>query len=399
MRPLKLTISAFGAYADKCELDMSLLGNKGIYLISGNTGAGKTTIFDAITFALYGHTSGGIRENEMLRSKYADKNTPTFVEMTFSYNNESYTIRRNPEYLRPAKKGNGFVKEKAQAEFYPPNQQPITGIKEVNSAINELIGLDVNQFTQIAMIAQGEFLKLIHASTKERSDIFRKIFNTKPYQQLQEKLKERFNALKKDFLLIDNSIKQHIETIILPENMNYDFNPLMPKDCLVNLEQIINQDKNDLARKAIVSASSEKKGFECNKVINGISRNEGDDNNLWVSDGIGPNGEVIVLKLANESIIHQVRLTFDPNLSEERCISVSKAFIEKEPIGVATDLVKDYSILLFCNGVLVDSKDIYGNYQRLNVSDFASVYANEVRIIIKTTNGSSDARIFEIRIY
>ena len=83
MRPLKLTISAFGAYADKCELDMSLLGNKGIYLISGNTGAGKTTIFDAITFALYGHTSGGIRENEMLRSKYADKNTPTFVEMAF----------------------------------------------------------------------------------------------------------------------------------------------------------------------------------------------------------------------------------------------------------------------------------------------------------------------------
>lgn len=96
-------------------------------------------------------------------------------------------------------KRNGFVKEKAQAEFYLPNQQPITGIKEVNSAINELIGLDVNQFTQIAMIAQGEFLKLIHASTKERSDIFRKIFNTKPYQQLQEKLKERFNALKKIF--------------------------------------------------------------------------------------------------------------------------------------------------------------------------------------------------------
>lgn len=246
MRPLKLTISAFGAYADKCELDMSLLGNKGIYLISGNTGAGKTTIFDAITFALYGHTSGGIRENEMLRSKYADKNIPTFVEMIFSYNNELYTIRRNPEYLRPAKKGNGFVKEKAQAEFYPPNQQPITGIKEVNSAINELIGLDVNQFTQIAMIAQGEFLKLIHASTKERSDIFRKIFNTKPYQQLQEKLKERFNALKKDFLLINNSIKQYIETIILPENINYDFNPLMPKDCLINLEQIISQDKNDL---------------------------------------------------------------------------------------------------------------------------------------------------------
>lgn len=246
MRPLKLIISAFGTYANKCELDMNLLGNKGIYLISGNTGAGKTTIFDAITFALYGHTSGGIRENEMLRSKYADKNTPTFIEMTFLYNNKQYIIRRNPEYLRPAKKGNGFVKEKAQAEFYPPNQQPITGIKEVNSAINELIGLDINQFTQIAMIAQGEFLKLIHASTKERSDIFRKIFNTKPYQQLQEKLKERFNTLKKDFLLIDNSIKQYVETIMLPKNINYSFNPLMPKECLLKLTQIIDEDKNNL---------------------------------------------------------------------------------------------------------------------------------------------------------
>lgn len=124
MRPLKLTISAFGAYADKYELDMSLLGNKGIYLISGNTGAGKTTIFDAITFALYGHTSGGIRENEMLRSKYADKNTPTFVEMIFSYNNESYTIRRNPEYLRPAKKEMASSKKKLKQNFiHPINSQ------------------------------------------------------------------------------------------------------------------------------------------------------------------------------------------------------------------------------------------------------------------------------------
>ena len=124
MRPLKLTISAFGAYADKCELDMSLLGNKGIYLISGNTGAGKTTIFDAITFALYGHTSGGIRENEMLRSKYADKNTPTFVEMTFSYNNKSYTIRRNPEYFALQKKEMASSKKKLKQNFiHPINSQ------------------------------------------------------------------------------------------------------------------------------------------------------------------------------------------------------------------------------------------------------------------------------------
>lgn len=242
MRPIKLIMSAFGPYADKCEFNLSKLGQEGIYLITGDTGAGKTTIFDAITFALYGQTSGGIREQEMLRSKYADKNTPTFVEMIFSYKQQIYTIRRNPEYWRPAKKGTGMVKEKAQAEFYPPNKQPLTGIKEVNTAINELIGVDANQFTQIAMIAQGDFLKLIHASTKERSEIFRKIFNTKPYQQLQEKLKERFNRLKKDFLLIDNSIKQYLDNIILPENIEYEFNPLMPIECLTTLEQIITED-------------------------------------------------------------------------------------------------------------------------------------------------------------
>lgn len=242
MRPIKLIISAFGPYADKCELDLSKLGQEGIYLITGDTGAGKTTIFDAITFALYGQTSGGIREQEMLRSKYADKNTPTFVEMTFSYKQQIYTIRRNPEYWRPAKKGTGMVKEKAQAEFYPLDEQPLTGIKEVNTAINELIGVDANQFTQIAMIAQGDFLKLIHASTKERSEIFRKIFNTKPYQQLQEKLKEHFNHLKKDFLLIDNSIKQYLDNIILPENIEYEFNPLLPAECLTTLEQIITKD-------------------------------------------------------------------------------------------------------------------------------------------------------------
>ena len=139
----------------------------------------KPQFFDAITFALYGHTSGGIRENEMLRSKYADKKHTYICRNDIFHTTMSHTLFAVIlNIFALPKKEMAFVKEKAQAEFYPPNQQPITGIKEVNSAINELIGLDVNQFTQIAMIAQGEFLKLIHASTKERSDIFRKIFNT-----------------------------------------------------------------------------------------------------------------------------------------------------------------------------------------------------------------------------
>lgn len=246
MRPLKLTISAFGPYADVCTLDLDKLGEKGLYLITGDTGAGKTTIFDAITFALYGQASGNFRSVDMLRSKYANASTPTYVEMDFSYNQKKYTIKRNPEYLRPAKKGDGFVKEKASAIFISPDKkQPIIGSKNVNNAIIELIGLDANQFTQIAMIAQGEFLKLIYATTKERSEIFRRIFNTKPYQVLQDKIKERYNFLRNDFSSIDTSIKQHIENIIVPED-NLPQN-LLQSEYPSYLEQIISNDRKTFA--------------------------------------------------------------------------------------------------------------------------------------------------------
>lgn len=246
MRPLSLTMSAFGPYADACTLDLKTLGTQGLYLITGNTGAGKTTIFDAITFALYGQTSGGIRENEMLRSKYAKDTTPTFVELEFSYNQKNYTIRRSPEYLRKAKRGTGTTTQKAEVELTLPDGKIISKIKEVNDAILEIIGLDINQFRQIAMIAQGDFLHLIYATTKERSEIFRRIFNTKSYQLLQDKLKEQFSSLKKQFSLIDNSIKQYIETINLPENSSYTSEELqakLPSEVQIYLAQLITEAK------------------------------------------------------------------------------------------------------------------------------------------------------------
>lgn len=249
MRPLKLTMSAFGPYADICNLDLAKLGTQGLYLITGNTGAGKTTIFDAITFALYGQTSGGMRENEMLRSKYAKDTTPTYVELTFAYNKQNYTIRRNPEYLRKAKRGDGFTTQKAEVALTMPNNKVITKIKDVNETILEIIGLDINQFRQIAMIAQGDFLRLIYATTKERSDIFRRIFNTKAYQILQDKLKTRFSELKKQFSLIDSSIKQYIDTISLPDNAVYSLDELqqqMPSEVLIYLKQLISEAKQQI---------------------------------------------------------------------------------------------------------------------------------------------------------
>lgn len=246
MRPLSLTISAFGPYAGQCTLDLAQLGEKGLYLITGDTGAGKTTLFDAVTYALYGQASGGVRESDMLRSKYADAVAPTFVEMTFAYKGRNYTVRRSPEYMRPAKRGTGLVRQAPTAQLTLPDKDvPLTTVKEVNQAIVELLGLDVNQFRQIAMIAQGDFLRLIYASTPERSDILRRIFNTRPYKMLQERLSNEFRSLKRSFEDIQQSIAQYIEGIILPPDTaaQIDFSAMTYEQVLTCLEEIIARDK------------------------------------------------------------------------------------------------------------------------------------------------------------
>ena len=196
MRPLRLTLSAFGPYAAQTTLDLEKLGKGGLYLITGDTGAGKTTIFDAITYALYDHSSSGIREGSMLRCKYADDKTPTFVELEFEVHGVRYMVRRNPEYQRPKARGEGMTTEKADATLtYPDDRPPVTKAKDVTAAVQEIIGLDYNQFSQIVLIAQGQFTKLLNASTEERSRIFRKLFRTQRYAQLQERLQAEAAAL------------------------------------------------------------------------------------------------------------------------------------------------------------------------------------------------------------
>ena len=213
MRPRKLVISAFGPYAGRTELDMDRLGQGGLYLITGDTGAGKTTIFDAVAFALYGEASGANREPGMLRSKYADPDTPTFVELTFSYGNKVYTVRRNPEYERPAKRGGGTTIQKADAELTMPDGRVIAKVKDVNAAVREILGVDRNQFSQIAMIAQGDFLKLLLADTKERQGIFRELFQTGRYQVLQERLKDESGKLRDACAAEKASVEQYIRGI------------------------------------------------------------------------------------------------------------------------------------------------------------------------------------------
>ena len=213
MRPLLLTVSAFGPYAEKLTLDMSTLGEGGLYLITGDTGAGKTTVFDAITFALYGEASGTGRQTDCLRSKYAAPETPTFVELKFDYAGAVYTVRRNPEYTRPAKRGGGETTESADATFTRPDGSVVTKVKEVTRAVTELIGVDRNQFTQIAMIAQGDFLRLLLAPTAERSAVFRKIFRTENYGKLQDGIKSKFREINAELSELNRGLKQSASSV------------------------------------------------------------------------------------------------------------------------------------------------------------------------------------------
>ena len=218
MRPIMLKMSAFGPYAGCVTLPMEQLGKSGLYLITGDTGAGKTTIFDAITFALYGEASGENRESTMFRSKYAAPETPTEVELTFENLGKVYTVKRNPEYERAKTRGAGVTIQKPDALLTMPDGRVITKVKEVNAAVKEILGVYRSQFSQIAMIAQGDFLKLLFAETTERQKIFREIFQTGPYQVLQDKLKSASGDLARQCEEAGLSVRQYIEGILCAED-------------------------------------------------------------------------------------------------------------------------------------------------------------------------------------
>ncbi|MBE5765564.1 MAG: SMC family ATPase [Clostridiales bacterium] len=255
MRPISLTISAFGPYAAETQLDLSRLGERGLYLITGDTGAGKTTIFDAIAFALYGEASGDMREASMLRSKYAVPETPTFVELVFSCRGELYTVRRCPEYERPARRGGGTTLQRAEAELHYPDGRVVTRLKDVTEAVRNIIGVDRQQFAQTAMIAQGNFMKLLLAPTEERIHIFREIFNTQPYRILQNALKEDVSALSRTCEGLRASIRQYAMGIVCPENSAYQENiqkaqagEMLTEDILTLLEALLEADQSETER-------------------------------------------------------------------------------------------------------------------------------------------------------
>ena len=221
MKPVKLVMSAFGSYGGLCEIDFTYV-NRGIFLITGDTGAGKTTVFDAITYALFDETSGGRREGDMMRSQFAGEEVPTYVELTFSYGGQRYTVRRNPGYQRLSKRKNKdgeytYTTEAPSVELTLPDGTVFPGkARETNEKIREILGVDANQFTQIAMIAQGDFLKLLHAPSRERKEIFARIFDTRVYGQIQNRLKEQSKELYARLSENLTLMKHELESVTCP---------------------------------------------------------------------------------------------------------------------------------------------------------------------------------------
>lgn len=278
MRPLKLTMTGFGPYAERVELDLEQLGERGIYLITGDTGAGKTTIFDAITYALYGEPSGENRDPSMFRSKYAQPDTPTEVELEFSYGGKRYKVRRNPEYLRPAKRGGGTTVQRAEAELYLPDGRVVTKTHEVTGEITAIIGLDRSQFSQIAMIAQGDFLKLLLADTKSRQEIFRKIFQTRPYMLFQERLKQETATLQRQCEAARASVEQYVSGIqcepedpLYPHCQQAQAGEMLFADAVELVTTLIDQDGK---AEGICSTKLEQLDHQIQKVTAQLARGE-----------------------------------------------------------------------------------------------------------------------------
>lgn len=214
MKPIKLIMSAFGPYAGEVPaIDFTEFEDKGLFLISGDTGAGKTTIFDAICFALYGKVSGSYRDTKNLRSEYAKDSIETFVDFYFTHQGKEYHVWRRPGYEKKKKYSSGTTPVNEKAVFYSGDSVPIEGKTQVNNAVKELLHIDEKQFKQIAMIAQGEFWALLNAKTDERTKILRTIFQTSGYNSIEYKLKDRMDDSSRLKSKIENSIVQYFKDV------------------------------------------------------------------------------------------------------------------------------------------------------------------------------------------
>ena len=408
MRPLKLTLSAFGPYAGKTDFDFDKLGTGGLYLITGDTGAGKTTIFDAITYALYGDPSGNNREVSMFRSKYADLETPTFVKLTFKYKDNEYVVKRNPEYERASQRGSGVTKQTAGVELTLPDEKVLTKTKEVDTAIKNIMGIDKNQFCQIAMIAQGDFLKLLLAPTKERIEIFRHIFKTKLYSDLQNKLKQEASSLDNSCLQIRQSITQYIAGINCDESSLHCLqvskaknNELPIDECISLLENLLAEDSQSEEKTAEKILSIEK---QADKIKLNIQQGE----SISRAKVLLEQTRALLEKLSSEKI------TLAAALDEENKKSIEIEKLTKDSATISaqlpeydelsqkqTALAKNISLIeqnnLTLNNAKADIDTLKSQIESLNAESKTLEKCGEQKIILENNILSLNDRLSKLQ--
>jgi DNA repair protein SbcC/Rad50 len=266
----KLIITGFGPYAEKQELDFEAnLDGKNMFVITGNTGAGKTTIFDAINFALYGEASGSERDGKNLRSDFADKSTPTEVELGFSLRNKDYYIKRSPQYFRAKQRGDGFTESKPSAEI-KVGDKTVSGPKEVTRLVEEILGITCEQFKQLVMIPQGEFKKLLNSDSDKKEEIFRKIFGTKIFSDIQQNIKIEANNLKKSIEQIQRDRENRIKAFSCKEDDEDLRRNINAKD--LNIELILSKFKDTIDKDEVEENLIKEKLKDINIEINNISK-------------------------------------------------------------------------------------------------------------------------------
>ena len=327
MKPINLTISAFGPYKDKVVIDFTKLGENGIFLITGDTGAGKTSIFDAISFAIFGEVSGSNRPIQSIRSDFADSETETFVELEFLHKNKIYKILRNPTYEKPKKKGDGFTKKTADAslEF---DDKVVTGIKNVDTKIEEILGINAKQFKQIAMLAQGEFLKILFAESKDRTEIFRKIFDTNIYNLIAKKLKEKLKDNEENLKELKNSFTTNTANILWSVENKVDISAkdLNEVDIATVVEVLKSEIKNNEAENIKLQEKILKKEQEINV----------DEENIKKQEELN-----IKIKNYNELLKKQIEYKQQEKEIEELKTKISKNQKAKERIKPKEEKVKN----------------------------------------------------------
>lgn len=348
MKPINLVMSAFGPYKGRTEVDFSKFGDSGIFLITGDTGAGKTTIFDGIVFALFGESSGSHRESALFRSKFAENDVETFVEFKFIHRDKEYLVTRSPAYMVRKKRGVGETQKAADASI-KYDDKFITGLKTVNEKIVEILGINAKQFKQIAMLAQGEFLKILYADSDERKMIFRKIFATDMFDLITVKLNEKYKKNKDVIESLKTEFFTNANNIIFKEKKSLVDTNNLNKDSILEIVDFLkheikyNEEDNEKVDKKFLDANNKLKELD-----DFIKSNEENNKRIEAYNQLKEEAELLNKRITDINLIKE---KLDKNrkiLKTVRPIELSISKIEKdiltikEKISIYNDNVKKY---------------------------------------------------------